>query len=473
MWEVHVYRQMLVLFASCLYSFAGGMIHAFPSVLNPEVSRNSTEIKISSEELSWIAACYGISGIIGFVFLSPMFQIYGRQPTFITLNMCILVGWVILYFANSVTTLVIGRLAQGLSVGGVYFVGIILGETSYKKKRGYFMTIKKVSVAAGSLICHSLGIVYSWRLTALLGAITLTLSTILLLFCPESPSFLAMKGRFDESKKSFYWLFGKSPESQRELAEMLTAQIKSIESKRRENKKSLVLETMKTVLRKDFQRPFWIVAIATLAMDACGRFFLLAYITQIMIELTGNVSISMYCSVVADCVLILALFISCVVVKSFDRRTILFRLGSVSVGLMFLVSLAELLRANLDVTSMKWVTSACILLHSFISNIGLIPLIFILTAEIYPLEYKGLGTFASGIMFSAFYALTIKISPILMETTGIGGTYAIFGLCVFVCLFILYLILPETKDRTLQEIENEIRGVQNEKTEVELILLNC
>ncbi|XP_068624748.1 facilitated trehalose transporter Tret1-like [Battus philenor] len=453
-------RQIFVLLVACLYALSAGVMVAFPSVLNPTiVSPNSTDIKATSSQASWIASINGISGIASFFILSPIFQAFGRKVANITLNVILFVGWVTLYMASSVPMLFLGRAIQGLCIGGVFINGVTLSEYSSPQRRGYFMTIKKVLVGFGSLTCHSLALIFSWRQIAAISIIPVAIAIILILLWPESPAFLAMKGRFEECEKAFVWLYGSSLRSKKELKELIKAQADRLEREKTSNNQSKIRNLLKTLRKKEILKACLIVTLLTLCIDSCGRYFLITYITQILVEITGDQSIAMYCSVASDALLISALTISCAIIRAFNRRTLLFSFGSLTVVLMFIICLIVVLKSQYNILAdVSWVTPFLILLHTFIAHVGIIPVAFAISSEIFPLEHRGLCSCISGVVFTMFYAGTLKMTPIMIEYTGISGTYAIYACIVIICLAILYVILPETKDKTLQEIEDEMRG---------------
>ncbi|XP_013148870.1 PREDICTED: monosaccharide-sensing protein 1-like [Papilio polytes] len=454
------FRQIFVLLVACLHSLSAGVMVAFPSVLNPALlSPNSTDITADRNQASWIASINGLSGIVGFFILSPIFQSFGRKAVNITLNVVMFVGWITLATASNVTMLFIARAIQGLTVGGVFIAAVTLSEYSTPRRRGYFMTLKKISIGLGSLTCHTLALFCTWRQIAGICVIPISLAILFVLLWPESPSYLAMKGRFDECEKAFIWLNGNSLESKMELKELINAQMEQHELKKKTQNLSQVKKFFIQLNNREMLKACFIVALVTLCIDACGRYFLLAYLTQILEEITGSNSIAMYGSIVSDLLLISALAVSCLVIRLFDRRTLLFGLGSVTIFLMFIISIAVFTKSNFNfLSSITWLIPCLILLHSFIASVGIIPVAFTISAEVFPLEHRGLCSCISGVAFTIFYAATLKLTPLMIEHTGVSGTYTIYALIVTFCLAILFVILPETKDKTLQQIENEMKG---------------
>lgn len=356
---------------------------------------------------------------------------------------------------------------QGLAIGGFIITAVTTSEFTHRKSRGLFLTMNKVALSCGSLMCHSLALVCDWRAIGVIACLPALFNLIIFCICPESPAFYALKGRFQDCEKSFIWFHGDFEDSRQEMKSLIIAQMERIKNK--DENEFLLAKLLKKFFRRDFLIPFFIATLATFAVDASGRYFLLGYITQIMIELTGDKYIGIYCSMIFDCLMIGTLFISTIVIRTFKRRTVLLRFGAASVILMFAVCLSEVMK-NYVSSKFKWVTTVTILLHSSVSTIGLIPAAFTVTMEIFPLDHRGMGSLTAGVAFTLFYAITMKITPLMMDKIGLSGTYLAFGVCVAFCLTILYFILPETKDKSLQEIEDEIRGIKRSPAEIELMI---
>ncbi|XP_045779917.1 facilitated trehalose transporter Tret1-like isoform X2 [Maniola jurtina] len=432
---------------------------SFPAVLHPAIlSPNSTGIRATPDQTSSIAASHGVTGMIGFFMVPFLMQTLGRKTVHIGLNLLVSTGFLIFALAQSVPVLFVAKAIQGLALCGVYVTSIMLGEYSHPKRRGYFMTLKKCSVAIGSLMCHSMALCWTWRQIAAFAILPHIIAILMTLMWPESPAFLALNGRYDECSKSHTWLHGDSPKHKTELEELIATQMERRElAKKKKSLKALI----KKNLKKDFMKPFVIASILTMLVDACGRYYMLAYVVQILTEITKDKSIAAFCTIGADSLTIIALLLSCYIIRCFKRRTLLFTAGITSVILMFSTSLIAILKTYHTIgESVIWIIPSIILLNVFIVNVGIVPVCFAIIGEIFPLEHKGIGSFATGVVFTILYALVMKFTPLMMEKTGIEGTFGIYGLLVAFSLFILYFVLNETKDKTLQEIENEIRGVK-------------
>lgn len=178
-------------------------------------------------------------------------------------------------------------------------------------------------------------------------------------------------------------------------------------------------------------------------------------------KLLDDKTSAMFFTLGADLLTIIALSSSTLVIRYFNRRTLIFTFGTFTVILMLLISLLVYLNTIFKFpTEILWLTALIIILLCFVVNVGVVPVSFALIGEIFPLEHKGLGVFTSGIVFTSFFTLSLKLTSVLLLQTGLYGTYTIYAVCLALCLVMLYKILPETKDKTLQEIEDDLKGVQ-------------
>lgn len=140
------------------------------------------------------------------------------------LEVIIALGWILLYFSRSVNALIVAKSVQGLSMAGIFVTGLTIAEFTSRKERGVFLTVMKIFLACGSLLCHSLALIWDWRRISSVAYVPNLLSLLLLILRPESPAYYAIKGRFEECEKTFLWYHGDTPESRQELKKLITAQ---------------------------------------------------------------------------------------------------------------------------------------------------------------------------------------------------------------------------------------------------------
>jgi MFS family permease len=94
---------------------------------------------------------------------------------------------------------------------------------------------------------------------------------------------------------------------------------------------------------------------------------------------------------------------------------------------------------------------------SFAISIG--PVMWVLFSEMFPNRLRGRAISFVGLINSTVAFLVTFLFPWELETFGISVTFLIYGLFALIGVIFLYRILPETKGRTLEQLEQELVGV--------------
>lgn len=368
--------------------------------------------------------------------------------------------------AGSITTLLIARFLQGLSMGMSSSLGpVLIGEYTSPKNRGAFLTFISLTIAMGVLTVHTLGSYLSWQKTALVCCAIVFIDLIIVIYSPESPSWLADQGRYDESRKVFRWLRG--DEEDEELKEMIEAATIINESRIEANVSVSFAKKVRTNLnyfsttirKKEFYKPIFImIHIYTLGQWA-GANILASYTRDVFESVVGtdaNISVMI---IALGTQRIVSNACAVFVIKKIKRRTMLFT--TVSINLFAYLATAAYVHFkshNMLPFDHPFIGILLIHIHMFSVATGTVPLPFILAGELFPLEYRSLAGGISVLFLSTNLFVTVKALPLLLRSVGLQGVYLLYSAVVLYCLIIAGIFLPETKDRTLQDIEDEFRG---------------
>ncbi|XP_041983924.1 facilitated trehalose transporter Tret1-like [Aricia agestis] len=454
-----LFKQSWVVLGVLLNMLGQGMLVGYTSVLLPPLQAPGAEIKVDIYSASIIASMIGAVGMFGFFTSAILMDLCGRKFVHGLVAVPGIVGWLCIYYADSVTLLIVGRAFGGFAAGATVSLGaIVIGEYTSPKNRGMFLNLKTAAVCLGNLVVHVLGHFYQWRTVAVLSVWPLAASLLNVCTWPESPAWLVSKSKYKESEKSFYWLNGRNEESVNEIENLLTAQKERMANDfKNVSFGGKLVQILKKFTRKDFLKPVMIIFFACICLEACGRHVFPAFASQIIGEVTGSKSHKFYYTLGIDSIITASAIFSSVLVKLMKRRTLLFATGFLSLIVLYCIC-GYMYLVSVDILSSErtYIPMVLFVVYFILSNLGCTPIPMALLGEIFPLAHRGVGSSVAGFIFSMCVTLAMKVTPYLLVHIKVHGTFAFFGTILGLSLAVLWFILPETKDRTLQEIEDYI-----------------
>lgn len=334
---------------------------------------------------------------------------------------------------------------------------VTIAEYSSPAYRGAFLATIAFSFATGMFIAHIFGTLMYWRAAALACGSVYALSLVLVTLSPETPPWLASQGYYDKCRKSFRWLRGSCLESEKELEILLSSQ----KNRREELPVNMPRwKLYRTIVRKpEFYKPTVIMMFMFVLFQISGMTVVPSYTIPIMNEVTNNSIDPSLSMLMVDAVRFVTAILACVVVNKFPRRTVLF-FGSFICVISLLVASLLLYIRDLDLLPKEydWVPCIPTLMYIFGKTMGILPIPWAVAGEIFPLAYRSMGSGISGMFLSIMFFVVVKTAPMTFLSIGVNGTFLLYAICIMICVGFLYYLLPETKGKTLYEIECFFKG---------------
>lgn len=382
---------------------------------------------------------------------------FGRRKAQIMLSTCFATGWVIIGFSNDIMGLILfGRFITGFCQGWLGPLGpVFVGEISSPSYRGLFLAALSLGIAFGVLLSHLFGTFFHWSYAALLCGLFPMVGGITIYYAPESPAWLASKNRIDDCVISFQWYRGKSPAMKSELDKMIAEQSK------RDNTKGK-FETLKQNIKKpEFWKPLGIMTIFFIITQLSGVNVICAYTTDMMKVLIGNNSSKRHADaamISIDILRCVSLAIACVLLRKSGRRPMAIFSGVfTSASLIALALYLYLVEADHIRHLSPFISLGLMAFYIVVSNMGICPLPWNMVGELFAVQTKGLGSGISVMMTSIAFFATVKTAPAMFDSIGHHGTYLFYGVSTLLGTVFLYFCLPETKEKTLLQIEEHFR----------------
>lgn len=437
-----VFNQCLITCAVLILATGAGHPIGFSAVALPQLRKENSSMTIDDEMGSWIASIHSAATPLGSMLSGPIMEAIGRRKTLQVSTLPLVIGWILIGTASHHAVLLLGRIVCGFAVGTLAAPSqVYLGEISEPRLRGLLIGTPFVAYSLGVLYVYALGGALTWRSVALLSIVLPVLAFIALCFSPESPTWLARRGRFHEAMAAMSRLRGDSDTAQRELHELISA---------REKEKARGEETIRflaTVLRPPVLKPLLLINAFNMLQIISGSYVVIFYAVDIVKDTGG--SLNPYIAANASaCVRLVVTAVACVLLLKVTRRFLVMVSGvgtaACTLALAFLLSQGP---------GTGVAPPTLILGYVAFNTLGFFLLPGLMIGELLPTKVRGLcGGYIFGLFNAVLFGFT-KLYPIMQKSLGMAGVFGIFGASAALATIVLFLLLPETKGKSLIQIE--------------------
>lgn len=397
-------------------------------------------------QLGWAVSSLGWGAMAGNAIAGSLSDRYGRRRVLLGTAAIFVGSSLLAAFATHFTSFVIARILGGLAVGGAILVApMYIAEISPAGKRGSLVSLNQLMIVIGiSAAFFSnyflLGVgEHNWRWMLGVQILPALLYFILLLFVPESPRWLLLKGR-DAPALDVLVKVGGEAQAQASLKEI---------------RQSLAAKQTSLGFRGLLDPRIRLVMLIALGLaffqQITGINAIFYYLPTIFAQAGGAVDDAFRQAVLVGLVNLAMTLVAIRLIDRVGRKPLLV----VGVGMMAASLLLISWAFNQPTVNAKLVLIAIMgFVAAFAISLG--PVMWVLLAEIFPNEQRGAAISVAG-FFNALVSATVTfIFPWWRTTLGSAGTFLTFGLFALAALLFVLRFVPETKGRTLEELEREL-----------------
>ncbi|SEQ70395.1 MFS transporter, sugar porter (SP) family [Natrinema salaciae] len=387
-----------------------------------------------------------VGAIVGAALGGRLADRLGRRRLILVGAVIFFVGSLIMAIAPTVEILIVGRIVDGVGVGFASVVGpLYISEISPPEIRGSLVSLNQLTITSGILIAYLVNYAFSaggeWRWMLGLGMVPAAVLFVGMLFMPESPRWLYEQGREADAREV-----------------LARTRVEShVQSELREIKETIHTES--GTLRDLFEpwvRPMLIVGVGLAAFQQVTGINTVMYYAPTILESTGFADTASILATVGIGAVNVAMTVVAVVLMDRSGRRPLLLTGLAGMTVMLAVLGFVFYLPGLS-GAIGWVATGSLMLYVAFFAIGLGPVFWLLIAEIYPMEVRGT---AMGVVTVVNWAGNLVVSLTflrLVEGIGQTGTFWLYGALSLLALVFCYQLVPETKGRSLEEIEADLR----------------
>ncbi|KAB0795132.1 hypothetical protein PPYR_11971 [Photinus pyralis] len=441
--------QILATVTGTLTALSDGMHYGWSAPMIPVLQSPSSPVEIADSHIVWIENIYMFGGLVGLPITMFTLDKLGRKNTMLIAAVEYLIAWLLIAFASSIEIIFVARFLTGIAADTNFVATpIYIAEISQKKIRGRLGSLIYVMMLIGILLIYSIGPFVSIVASSTVGAALIILQLSTFSFMPDSPYYLLMKNKKEQARRALQ-ILRSSKDVDDELDEI--AKVVEEENKVRGRPKELL-----TV--KSNRKAITIMTVLCFGQHYSSISVMLMNIHMILEDAASIIPAST-AAIVFAALMLLACTLSAFLIDKVGRKVLLLSSSFLTgLSLLALASYFAIKENDIDVTDYNWVPVAAVMAYAvtFKYGLGLIPIV--MTAELFPTNIKAIGCTLSDAMYVIAGASSIYLFHFLHDTFGMHVPFFLFGcLCLLVGIFVIFVI-PETKGKTLDEIQQLLKG---------------
>jgi sugar porter (SP) family MFS transporter len=389
-----------------------------------------------------------LGAVIGAAVGGPLADGMGRRRALILTAVIFALGAVGTALAPDVAWLIAGRVIVGAAIGAASFTApLYISEVSPVAIRGRLVSLNQIALTAGIVVSYLVDYALSgargWRWMFGLAAIPAVALGVGMLFVPESPRWLISRALPEKAHAVLQRIRG-TADVDGELTEIRT----SVDQQ----------SGGWTELLSPLVRPALIVGIGLAIFQQVTGINTVIYYAPTIFQFAGftSASVAILATVGVGVVNLAMTVVAMLLLDRVGRRPLLLvgLAGMVlSLGVLGLAFAVPALQANLG-----WIAVGSLMAYVGSFAIGLGPVFWLLISEIYPLKIRGLAMSVATVANWGMNLLVALTFLTLIQLMGRPATFWLYGVVGVGAWIFAYRLVPETKGRTLEDIEAHWRS---------------
>lgn len=446
-------KQQNVLTVAIIIALGGFLFGYDIAMMSGTTTQLEELYNLNSFWLGFTIAIAIVGTIIGTLIIGKPAEKFGRKKSLILLSGIFFISALGSAFSIGWGMLLFFRLITGIMLGCISVVTpMFIAEISPAKKRGRLVLLNQFFVVTAIFLAFAVNyflartiVVDSWRWMIGVEAIPALSFFLLLNMVPESPRWLVNQGRNEEALAVFQRIKAENPEEEVRIVK------NSVEQEEAVGHGKLFV--------KENRFPVMIAILIAAFNQLAGINAIMIYAPRVF-EMAGfETDISLLQSISVGATNLLFTFIALFLIDKYGRRTLLM---AGSVGMVFFLGMLSKSFFTENYTDLGGY-GVMIYLMGFIAFFAFSQgaVLWVVISEIFPNKVRSQGQALGSFTHWIFAAALIWGFPVLNNAVGGGVSFGFFAIMMVFHFFFAWKVLPETKGKSLEEIQVEMKLKRN------------
>ena len=458
--EVNLRYTVFLAIAAALGGFLFGYDTA---VISGTISQVVSQFGLDTMSQGWYVGCALVGSIIRVSAGGMLSDNFGRKKTLLIAAVLFSISAIGCALASSFNLLVWSRIIGGMGIGVASIVSpLYISEISAAQYRGRLVSLYQLAITVGFLGAYlvnyflfrystegaealnnpSLRLIFHdevWRSMLGMGALPSIIFFLIIFFIPESPRWLILKNKREESISILERIYLRKDIAAKELSET-------------EN----IINTGTRTNRKELLNPKIMKAVAIgAAIAILGQFMgvnAVLYYGPSIFESSGlSGGDSLFYQSLIGVVNMVTTILALLIIDKVGRKTLVYVGVSGMILSLLLIGLYFMVGESLDLSSIYLLIF--FLLYIFCCAGSISAVIFVFLSEMYPMKVRGLAMSIAGFSLWVGTYLIGQLTPLMLDNMTPAGTFFFFAFMCIPYMLIVWKLIPETAGKSLEEIE--------------------
>jgi len=432
----------------CTVAAFGGLLFGYDTaVIAGAIGYLKLKFDLSPMLTGWAASSAIWGCIFGTLFAGRLSDKYGRKKVLLLSGLLFTISALGSAIPDNLTQFVIARFIGGLGVGSASMLSpLYISEIAPAKIRGMLVTLYQLAIVFGINIIYIVNylivnahdqewnVQFGWRYMLGSEGIPAILFFLLLFFVPESPRWLVKENRSEDARKILNKI-NALDEARRIL--------KEIKESVNEEKGNFI-----DLFKSGIRMAILIGSVLALFSQITGINAIIYYAPEIFKQVGFGSESALFQTMIIGFVNMLFTVVAIRLIDYWGRRTLLIWGVSGMIFCLFAMGLFFYFEISSGPLLLIFILG---FIGSFASSLGPIP--WVMISEIFPTKIRGTAMSFSIVILWLGVVLVTQFFPVLLVLFGGAYTFWIFMINALILLIFTLIIIPETKQKTLEEIQ--------------------
>ena len=427
----------------------GGLLFGYDTgVISGAILFIKTQFSLSSAMEEIVVSAVLVGAVIGAVIGGALTDRFGRRGLIIVAGITFTVSAIGTALAPTVTWLIVARVASGIAIGIASFISpMYIAELVPAKVRGSLVAVNMLAITTGIVVAYladyALSGIQGWRYMFGLAVVPSIILTVAMWCLPDSPRWLISKSRVDQAKRVL---------QRARIDSDVSAEIADIQ-------KSLGQQSgggMAGLFLPSLRMPL-IVGVGLAVFQQITGINTVIYYAPTIFKFAGITAAGP--AILAGAALAMVMWgfhvLAIFLMDRVGRRPLL--LTGVAGQIVGLAILGAAFQFQQLASFKSYIAIGGLVIYVACFAFGLGPIFWLMISEIYPLKVRGAAMSVATVANWAMNLVVAVTFLTLVDVLGRPETFWLYGMIAVFAWVFFYLLVPETKGKTLEQIESHWR----------------